>query len=37
MRGKKTKISKYVFVDHHLGDSAVAREWGGVSVRPAWG
>lgn len=24
MRGKKTRISKSVFVEHHLGDSAVA-------------
>lgn len=37
MRGKKTRISKSVFVEHHLGDSAVAGEWGGVSVRPAGG
>lgn len=37
MRGEKRKISKYVFVEHHRGDSVVDRDPGGVSGRPAGG
>lgn len=37
MRGEKRKISKYVFVEHHRGDSVVDRDRGGVSVRTAGG